>query len=186
MVASEVDIADVMPKTNRPKELLKRVRTLMKKERWQDAIKFVKENASVVENHSELLWNCGWCYFKLERMNEAQKYLTRAIRVSPKSYRCKFGLGVVYLEKKQYKKAELLLSEALEIKDNYITRISLALAYQAQGKLEEAETIHVNGIKLKPKESQRYEAYADFLSDIGREAEAGKMTRKATELERIN
>ncbi|HVA16569.1 MAG TPA: tetratricopeptide repeat protein [Candidatus Dormibacteraeota bacterium] len=71
-----------MPKANRPKELLKRIHTLMKKERWQDAIKLVKENASVVENHSELLWNFGWCYFKLERMNEAQKYLTRAMPLS--------------------------------------------------------------------------------------------------------
>lgn len=158
----------------------------MKKERWQDAISLVKANASIVENHSELLWNFGWCYFKLERMNEAQKYLTRAMRLSPKSWRCKFGLGVVYLERKQYKRAESLLSEALKIKDNHITRISLALAYQAQGKLEEAETIHINGIKLKPKESQRYEGYADFLSDVGREAEAVEMTRRATELQRIN
>ena len=119
-------------------------------------------------------------------MNEAQKYLTRALRLSPESYRCKFGLGVVALEKKQYKKAQSLLSEALEIKDNDITRISLPLPYHAQGKLEEAETIHVNRIQLKLKQSQRYEAYAEFLSDIGREGEARKMTRKATELQRTN
>lgn len=175
-----------MPKANRTKALLKRAESVMKEERWRDAIKLLKTNSSMVENNWELQWNLGWCYFKLERMDEAQKHLTAAMRLAPDRYACKFGLGVVYLEREWYKKAESLLPEALEIKDNYVTRISLAFVFLAQGKVEQAEKLHLDGIKLKPKESRRYESYAAFLSDIGREAEAARMSRKAKELRRIN
>ncbi len=175
-----------MPEANRTKGLLKRAQSAMKKERWRDAIKLLKANSSIVEENWELLWNLGWCYFKLQRMDKAQKHLTAATRLSPNRHSCKFGMGVIYLERKQYKKAESILSEALEIKDNHVTRICLALAFLAQGKVEQAERLHLDGIKLKPKENRRYESYAAFLSDVGREAEAKRMSRKASELRRIN
>jgi Tfp pilus assembly protein PilF len=167
-------------------ELLKVAQSVMREERWRDAIKLLKTNSSLVEKHWELLWNLGWCNFKLERMDEARKYLARATKLAPENHVCKYGLGQVYLKTKQYKKAELILSEALQIKESHAARIGLALAYLAQGRVEEAEKTHLNGIRLKPKKSERYESYAAFLSDVGREAEAEKMNRKAKELQRIN
>jgi Flp pilus assembly protein TadD len=167
-------------------ELLKLAQSVMKEERWHEAITLLKENPSVVEKHWELLWNLGWCYFKLKRMDDARKFLTKAMQLAPKNHICKFGLGQVYLKKKQYKKAERILSEALQIKESHTARISLALAYLAQGKIGEAENTHLENIKLRPKKSERYEAYADFLSDVGREGEAEKMYRRARELQRIN
>jgi Tfp pilus assembly protein PilF len=140
----------------------------------------------MVEKHWELLWNLGWCNFKLERMDEARKHLRKATRLAPENRACKYGLGQVYLKQKQYKKAESMLREALQIKESHSARIGLALAYLAQGKVEEAEKTHLDGIKLKPRKSERYESYAAFLSDVGREAEAEKMSRKARELLRIN
>lgn len=175
-----------MPIANDGRELLRRVQFLMKEERWRDAINLLRENISMVENHSELLWNLGWAYLKLERTSDAQKYLTKATRLAPKSHRCKFGLGMVYLERKQYKKAVTLLSEALQMHELYVTRIGLALAYLAQGRVEKAENAHLEGIRLRPNDSQRYDAYADFLFDVGRDAEAKKMGRKASELRRLN
>jgi Tfp pilus assembly protein PilF len=173
-------------KANRMTELLKRARSLMKEERWHEGIKLLKANAPVVEKHWELLWNLGWCYFKLERMDDARKYLAKATQLAPKNHTCKVGLGHVYLKKKQYKKAERILAEALRIKEGHIARIGLALAYLAQGKIEEAENTHLVNIKLKPKKSESYESYAAFLSDVGRDAEAEKMHRKAKEVQRIN
>jgi Tfp pilus assembly protein PilF len=158
----------------------------MSEHRWRDAIRLLKENLPLVEKHSKLLWNLGWCYFKLERMDSAQKYLTKALQLAPKNHACKFALGAVYLEKKRYKKAQSILSEALQLKESYTARICLAFAYLAQGKIEDAEKTHREGINLKPKKSRRYKAYADFLSDVGRETEAVKMYQKAKELQRIN
>ena len=81
-------------------------------------------------------------------------------------------------------KAETHCAESLRIKDAYVPRLTLASAYVGQGKLADAEDVHVQGIKLKPKEGRRYEAYADFLSDVGREEQAQAMYRKARMLDR--
>jgi tetratricopeptide (TPR) repeat protein len=175
-----------MLKADRMMDLLKLAQSVMKGERWREAIELLKEDSLVVEKHWELLWNLGWCYFKLGRMNEARKCLTRAMKLAPENHVCKYGLGQVYLKQKQYKKAERILSQALQIKESHAARIGLALAYLAQGRIEEAEKTHLDGIRLKPKKSERYESYAAFLSDVGREAEAEKMNRKAEELRRIN
>jgi Flp pilus assembly protein TadD len=168
------------------RELLKLAQSVMREEYWHEAIRILKENSAVVEKHWELSWNLGWCYFKLGRMDEARKHLARAAKLAPENHVCKYGLGQVYLKKKQYKKAEAVLSEALRLKETHLSRSSLAFAYLAQGKLEEAEKTHLDGIKLKPRESARRESYAAFLSDVGREAEAEKMGRKAKELQQIN
>jgi tetratricopeptide (TPR) repeat protein len=167
-------------------DLLKLVQSVMKEEEWQEAIRLLKKNSQLVEKHWELLWNLGWCHFKLDRFTEAQKFLEKAAQLAPQNPICKYGLGQVYLKKKQYKKAESILSEALEIKEFHAARIGLAFAYLSQGKIAEAEKTHLDGIKLRPRISARYESYAAFLSDVGREAEALKMNRKAEELRRIH
>jgi Flp pilus assembly protein TadD len=165
-------------------ELNKQAESAMSAERWLDAIKLLKDKLPLVEKDWRLSWNLGWCYFKLNRLDEARKHLIQAAKLAPENAICKWALGSVYLYKKQYKKAEINLVESLRIKDAYVARISLALAYLEQGKLAEAEEAHLEGIKLKPEEGQRYNAYADFLSDIGREEEAQKMYRKAKKLDR--
>jgi tetratricopeptide (TPR) repeat protein len=167
-------------------ELLKLVQSVMKEKRWPEAIDLLKENSLIVKKHWELLWNLGWCYFKMMRMDQAEKYLTKAAKLAPENHGCKYGLGQVYLKQKRYKKAEMILSEALQIKESHASRIGLALAYLAQGRLKEAEKIHVEGIRLKPKKSERYESYAAFLSDVGREAEAEEMNKRAKALQQIN
>jgi Flp pilus assembly protein TadD len=53
-----------------------------------------------------------------------------------------------------------------------------------QGKLKRAEEVHLEAIKLKPRDSERYETYGHFLSDIGREELAQAMYRNARKLRR--
>lgn len=91
-------------------------------------------------------------------------------------------MGQVYIKKQQYRKAESVLLESLQIKESYLTRVSLALAYLAQGKVMRAEKTHLDGIKLKARLTERYESYAAFLSDVGREAESEKIMRKVRSL----
>ena len=173
-----------MNETNHATELNRQAESVMKAEQWLDAIKLLEDEMPVVVSDWRLSWNLGWCYFKLDRLNAARKHLIQATKLAPENPICRWALGSVYLHRKQYKKAEANLVESLKIKDAYVARISLALAYLEQGKLAEAESVHLEGIKLKPKDDQRYEAYADFLSDVGREEEARKMCRKANRLKR--
>ena len=167
-------------------QLYKRALSEMKKEQWLAAIKLLRHELAVVQKDWRLSWNLGWCYFKLDKFNEARKHMIRASRLAPESPICKWGLGMVYLERKHFKKAEVVLTESLKIKESHLTRIALALAYLSQGKVAEAENVHLEGIRLKPNSSARYESYGAFLSDVGREPEAQRMNKKAGKLQRVN
>jgi Flp pilus assembly protein TadD len=175
-----------MTKANRAEQLYERALSAMKKDLWLKAIKLFKNDLALVQKDWRLSWNLGWCYFKLNRLEDARKHMIQAARLAPENPTCKWGLGTVYLERKHYKKAEAVLAEALKIKESSLTRVALALAYLSQGKLSEAENVHLEGIRLKPRQSARYESYAAFLSDVGREREAHKMNRKAEQLRSVN
>jgi Flp pilus assembly protein TadD len=172
--------------TESAEQVFKRALSEMKKEQWLAAIKLLKRELGVVEKNWRFSWNLGWCYFKLENFDDARKHMIRAARLAPDNPTCKWGLGNVYLKKKHFKKAEVVLTESLGIKESHLTRIALALAFLSQGKVAEAENVHLEGIRLKPKNSERYESYAAFLSDVGREAEAQTMNKKAAKLQRVN
>jgi Tfp pilus assembly protein PilF len=167
-------------------EIGKRAQSIMKEGRWLDAIKLLSARSSSVGKHWRLSWNLGWCYFKLEKFDQARKHMIRADKLAPSSDVCKWGLGSVYLKKKQFRKAETVLSEALRLKESDRSRTALALAYLAQGKIAEAEKMHLENIKLKPKASERYESYAAFLSDVGRERESEKIMQKVRALRAVN
>ena len=173
-----------MTEPNRAVALCHQVQSVMNTKHWLDAINLLKDNLSIVQRDWELSWNLAWCYRNCDRLDQARTHMMRAARLAPRNAICRFGLGVVYLEMKQFKKAETHCTESLRIKDAYVPRLTLASAYVGQGKLADAENVHVQGIKLKPKEGRRYEAYADFLSDVGREEQAQSMYRKARMLDR--
>jgi len=175
-----------MTKPNGVEVIEKRAASMMKEERWLDAIKLLSARSSNAGKHWRLSWNLAWCYFKLDRFDEARKHMKRAEQLAPDNASCKWGLGSVYLKKRQFRKAEAILSESLRIKESDRARTALALAYLAQGKVAEAEKMHVENIKLKPKDSQRYESYAAFLSDVGREAESEKMMQRVMVLRNMN
>jgi Flp pilus assembly protein TadD len=171
---------------NKIAEIEKRAASLMKEERWVDAIELLSKRSSSAGKHWRLSWNLGWCYFKLGRFDDARKHLVQTFKLAPDEAVCKWALGSIYLKKRQFKKAEAILSESLRIKDSHPTRIALAFAYLAQGKVDEAERIHIENIKLKPRRSERYEAYAVFLSDVGRKGESEQMMRKVRAMRRVN
>ena len=167
-------------------QLYKRALSEMKKEQWLAAIKLLQHELAVAQKNWRFSWNLGWCYFKLDKFDDARKHMIRASRLAPENPICKWGLGTVYLKRKHFKKAQVVLTESLKIKESHRTRIALALAYLSQGKVAEAEDVHLEGIRLKPKNSERYESYAAFLSDVGRESEAQTMSKKAMKLQRVN
>jgi tetratricopeptide (TPR) repeat protein len=164
----------------------KRVAALIRERRHLEAITLLNEKSSETGKYMKLSWNLGWCYFHLRRFDEARKHLLRANELAPENATCKWALGLVYLKQKEFAKAELLLAEALREKDIGHVRGALALAYLSQRKVAQAEATHLEGITLKPNSSRRYELYAAFLSDVGRHAEAERMSQKAKQLGGVN
>lgn len=172
--------------SERAEQLYKQSRSAMRKEMWPDAIKLLRHELDAIREDWRISWNLGWCHFKLGKFDEARKHMIRAAKLAPENPACKGGLGAVYLERRQFKKAEAALIDSLNARESYVTRALLALAYLSQGKVAEAESVHLKAIKLKPKQSLRYEGYSAFLSDVGRKAEARAMHMKAEELRLIH
>src|SRR5438552_1151883 len=77
-----------MAKTDR---LLKLAQSLMEKHRWREAVQLLKEDSALHKKDWKLLWNLGMSYFKLERMDDAGKYLKRAANLAPENHSCKIG-----------------------------------------------------------------------------------------------
>jgi tetratricopeptide (TPR) repeat protein len=175
-----------MTKLSRTEEIGKRAASLMKDERWLDAIKLLSARSSGAGKNWKLSWNLGWCHFNLGRYDDARKHLIRANKLAPDNAICKWALGSVYLKKAQFRKAEIILADSLRLKESHLTRIALALAYLSQVKIAEAEKIHLENIKLRPTRSERYESYAAFLSDFGREAESQKILQKVKAIRSVN
>jgi Flp pilus assembly protein TadD len=172
--------------TENAEQLYKRAKSEMKKEQWLAAIKLLKLGSAVAEENWRFPLNIGWCYFKLGKFDVARKNMLRANRLAPENPVCMCGLGMVYIMRKHFKKAEVALKESLAIEDSLLARAGLALAYLSQGRVEEAERIHLEGIRLKPRSNPRYAGYAAFLSDVGRKREAQIMEEKSKKLRRIN
>jgi len=101
-----------MPKTDHTKQLEEQANSAMAQDRWQDAIKLLKRDAAIVRKNWRLSWTLGWCYFQLNRQEDARRYLIRATDLAPENPVCLFALGNVYLQKKQFKKAEATFAKS--------------------------------------------------------------------------
>ncbi len=157
-------------------ELNEHVQLLMSEQEWLSAINLIKKFPQFTESSIELLWSLGWSYFKLEKYLDARKHLLRAYKLSseqpPLRRVCIGALGSVYIKLKNYRRAEANFRKILGERDSTLSRMSLALALHAQGKKDEAERIHVEGIMLQPNIYERYKSYGAFLSDVGRRDDA--------------
>ena len=158
-----------------------RAQELMRSERWELAIELI-EQVPMEARSADLNWNHGWALFKLDRFERAAQSLRRAVLQRSTHAVSHWALGVVLQAAGDPVAAEKHLRTALSLRDSGLARLSLAVMYMEQGRLDEAERIHVEGLELKPDDKQRVEAYADFLSDCGREPEARVQYARAAEL----
>ena len=162
-------------------EINARAQELMRQERWASAVDLIA-GIEVEFRSAQLNWNCGWALFKLGRLRDAAHALRRSVLQDPSNAIGHWALGVVLKECNELTLAEKHLLTALSIRDSGMARLSLALLYMRLDRFEEAERIHLEGLQLKPADRERLEAYADFLEDTGREAEATAARARAAHM----
>jgi len=160
-------------------DVMAMVDDLMLQERWQDAVAFLEARPEAVQSDHRLSWTLGWAHFKLRNLETARGLLRTAAEMAPDEYAEHFALGTVCLELSEYAEAEKSLLRAMQIRDTTLARMTLAMAYMEQGRMQEAEQIHLDGLAAEPKSRDRWESYGDFLSDQGRDAEAEKAYAEA-------
>ena len=163
----------------REEELNVAVDQLMKNADYHQVVDLMQAEPDLVESRWKLLWNLGAAYFHLGLFIRAEPCFERAAKLSSEEPVCNWWLGMTYRENGKLDKAELALKSALERRESYTVRLNLALVLMQQGKLIEAEKIHLKAIERSPYDRERLEAYADFLSDVGRLREAAEMYESA-------
>ena len=156
---------------------------LMHAEAWAEAITLLENSPQLVRLDFALTWTLGWAHFKLGRFERAHSVLQDAVTLAPGEYAGYVALGVILRSLGQLKAAEEALQTAIKFRDTDWARLSLALTYLDTGRLDDAEQVHVEGLRSKPESAERWAAYADFLSDIGRDLDAADAGRRAAALE---
>ena len=98
--------------------------------------------------------------------------IARSRQIAPQNATTWWALGVVQAQIDDLDAAEINLRQALALKDSALARQSLALVLMKQERWSEAETVHTEGIELRPESGARWKSYGAFLSDRGRREEA--------------
>ncbi|HKQ72390.1 MAG TPA: tetratricopeptide repeat protein [Blastocatellia bacterium] len=169
----------VVAMENESKNLKEEAQALMQEERWSDAINLIESRPALFEKDAELSWNLGWAYFKLEDWKSAQAHLSRARDLDRNRAASWWALAAAQMEDGVLDKAERNAKEALRIRDSSLIRQMLALILMRRGRLGEAEQVHLRGLELKPESPDRWETYACFLDDLGRQNDAEVAYKKA-------
>jgi tetratricopeptide (TPR) repeat protein len=155
------------------------IQGLMNADKWPEAAAKAEEFLVNAPSNHEVLWQAGWSRFQMGDYARAESHLRRAVDAGAEGYEHYMALGAALTELERYGEAELWLARSLVLRDALATRLCLALVYHKQGLLRLAEGVHKEGLRLAPQDLARMEAYADFLSDVGRAGEAETLYAEA-------
>ena len=154
---------------------------LMTREQWAAAVSLI-DQVLPDERTARMHWHHGWALSKLEKFEPAAQSLQLCVAREPMNPIAHWALGVVLREHGDLRGAEHHLLTALSLRDSGLARLNLAVLYMDEGRLDDAERVHLDGLELKPNDRERVERYANFLSDCGRDAEAERQYARAATL----
>src|SRR3954471_14693395 len=140
---------------------------LMQETRWAEAAACLSFDGTHLQECFECSWNLGWAHFKLGQNKDAKTHLERASILSRKSAPGAWALAAVLLNLGNLEEAEGEARRALTLGESAMARRVLALVYMKQGRLADAEAVHLESVRLFPESNERWRMYADFLSDRG-------------------
>ncbi len=97
------------------------------------------------------LANLAWCYYCLEKYNQAEGYYIKALKIQPKFINALRGLGMTYNKINQFELSERFFLKALTHgTDNPASHYYYAEALVNMGKLKKAKHHYLKVIKLLP------------------------------------
>jgi tetratricopeptide (TPR) repeat protein len=167
------------------RSLHEQVNDLMREERWREAI-VLCESTPPSTRSFDVQWNCAWAHFKLNEFAAAKLHFEKILHEQAEHPATLLGLGVVLHRLGIFEEAKEYLKRTLVLKDSITARLTLALLFMEEGDFVSAEQVHLEGLNLKPESVERIKAYADFLSDAGREDEAAVQYSRSLKLESEN
>ncbi len=119
-----------------------------------DWLKYYKEN----ENENTYLVKIGYLYNSVGASHNALEPLLKVYEKEPHFQGLEFELAYAYNATGNFDKAIIVLNKAIEKEPtNFWYYRELGFALKKQNKLEDAEKVYLQGIKLSPEKSQKAE-----------------------------
>ncbi len=124
-----------------------------KLERAEEAELFFKHATSLnPDNLSEIFVAYSDYFSKKGNLTKAIDFLNKTLEIEPDKFNANSHLGIIYLEQKDYEKAEIYLKKAIQInKEEPNGYVNYGLFLYRKGQLDEAEKVLENALKLSPK-----------------------------------
>ncbi len=127
--------------------------------------------------------NYGGILLSLRKLQEAELYTRKAIKIKPDFADAHLNLGSILKELKDLPKAELFTRKAIEYKPNDAeSHYNLANILRGLKKLQEAEFSYLKAIELNPDLAKAHSNLGDILKDLGKLQEAEFSYLRAIEL----
>lgn len=128
-------------------------RFLVDQKEWQQALEEFKRVADNAPDDADTIYAVGLLSLQNNRLDEADKYLKRALELRPQNDQARLYLGQVAEQRKQYGEAVNWYLEVKEGEYYFEAQVRLGVAYAKQGDLSRARR-HLEGIKVQ-NDSQR-------------------------------
>ncbi|MBE3142994.1 MAG: tetratricopeptide repeat protein [Planctomycetes bacterium] len=121
---------------------------------------------------------------QLGNIDSALEHAVRATRYMPTDSIANYLVGMLYLEKGLYGKAQEYIAEAIRLNPKFVRGYaSLARILGQQGKIEQAEKVYRKGIEAVPDDASLHFNLALLLRKNGQLEEAEKERQKARSLD---
>lgn len=160
------------------------VRILTRNRDWRDNVTFYTATLAVSPDAYYIHNNLGTEYWNHGNHPAAANEWHTAIRLAPESEYTLHNLGLVAIEQKDYRQAELLFLHALAIRPNYSdAHLDLGRTYEATGRLQEAEVQMRTAEVLSPLNVRAHNTLSEFLLDRRRRKESEAEARRSVEIE---
>ena len=123
--------------------------------------------AGILDSNSLLVWyQKGLFYFIQSDFQKSEYWLKKAVASNEEGicYPCAYNLmGNIYIETKQYEKAEIHFLKAIQLDSNYLHALNrLGKIYYRTGRFNEAEEIFIRELKAASEEREKTSAYNEL------------------------
>lgn len=135
---------------------------------------FAAEHGAIIAKDFRLSWDTGWAYVRLERPALAEPRFRRAIALRPDRDTGHWALGNALwdLGESRWAEAEACLRTALELRDTWRARYSLAVVLLDTGRGDDGAALLVEGANARPPSAARFHGVADYFDDMGDDVSA--------------
>ncbi len=142
-------------------------RMLVELQDYEKAAKQFKQALDRAPENVNIMNQLANAYLEADQYGKAEETYKKVLEESPDNFEAKKGLGNLYLEGENYDEAIDYYNDALSIRADADTSLSLSRAYLDSGQLEDAKAELNNVINTNPYNAEAYMLFGDYYRKKG-------------------